>query len=85
MLISNTHTRNCFRNINIKVEDKLMEESHAIRILGVTMTNNLTWDNHIKTLINNLKYCYIEASEDLVVSYLETPEKCSIMQLSRHG
>ena len=58
MVISNIHLRKRFRNIKIKVGNKLMEDSSAIKILGVTITSNLTWDNHIKNLINNLKYCY---------------------------
>ena len=35
-----------------------MEEKSTIKILGVTMSNNLTWNDHIMDLINRLKYCY---------------------------
>ena len=58
MLITNTRCRHYFQNIKVKVGGRIVEEQLKIKILGVTMCNDLSWDAHTSNLINSLKYTY---------------------------
>ena len=58
MIIANSHIRKRFEQIKIKVGGKLIIEKEKMKILGVTMSNDLRWDAHANNIINGLKHSY---------------------------
>merc|ERR1711867_60148 len=58
MLIANNHIRKHYQHIKLKVGGIVLQEKEKIKILGVTISNNLSWEAHTSNLIRNVKYCY---------------------------
>ena len=58
LLIVNSKRRQHFQNIKIKVGGKLLKEKSATKILGINISNDLTWRAHTKALLNKLKFFY---------------------------
>ena len=58
MLIANNHIRRHYQHIKLKVGGIVLQEKEKIKILGVTISNNLSWEAHTSNLIRNVKYCY---------------------------
>ena len=56
MTISNSHVRQRFQHIEIKLGNKLLPSKDTIKILGVTISNDLSWETHTHGLINSLRY-----------------------------
>ena len=54
MLISNHRTRERFADIKIKVNKQIITEKENIKILGVTISNDLSWEQHLTSQIGNL-------------------------------
>ena len=58
MLITNGHNRAFYQNIKVKVGGKIICEKEKVKILGVWMSNNFSWDAHTSYLIKNLGYAF---------------------------
>ena len=58
VLFANSRSRGRFDHIKIAVNGSKIEEKEHINILGVTLTNNLSWDIHTRNVTNNLKFYY---------------------------
>ena len=62
VLITNNQRRRVFDTIKISLGGKQIEEKENVKILGVTISKDLTWDMHTSNLINTLKYCFYSFS-----------------------
>ena len=58
MIIANNRVREHYKDIKIKVDGNMLNEKQNIKILGVTISNDLTWDTHVNQLTRNLKFCF---------------------------
>ena len=58
MLITNGHNRVYYRSIKVKVGGKIISEKEKVKVLGVWLSNDLSWDAHTGYLINNLKFAF---------------------------
>ena len=58
LIIANGHRREKFRHVKVDIGGRRLEEKETTKILGVTINNSLTWDSHLKKMLNNLKYYY---------------------------
>ena len=72
ILFSNNRIRERFNHIKIAVNGKLIQEKEQVKILGVTLTNNLKWDTHTNNLINSLKYHYRSFSRSCRLLTIDT-------------
>ena len=86
LLIANSHRRERFQQVKIDIGGKILEEKETTRILGVTINNSLTWDSHLKKMLNNVKYYYRGFSRlDHAGIFHRTPGSCFTMRPLRHG
>ena len=58
ILITNNRRRQRFEQIKISVAGKQIKEKEEVKILGVTIKNDLTWDTHTGKLIKGLRFCF---------------------------
>ena len=58
VLITNSHIRHKYNNVKISIGGKVIEEKEQAKILGVTISNDLSWDKHTTKVINSMKFCF---------------------------
>ena len=58
MLVTNTRLRHRFNGIKIQVNKQLIIEKEHIKILGVTISNDLSWEQHTLSLVGELRHRY---------------------------
>ena len=56
MVIHPQNTTRKFEKIHIKMKGRVIDISDTLKILGITMTNNLKWDKHVNGIIRTCKY-----------------------------
>ena len=70
MLVANSRIRQRFAQIKIQVDKQLITEKEHIKILGVTLTNSLSWEKHT----NNLSW---EKHASTLIGSLDTATEAS--------
>ena len=58
MLVCNSRIRHRFNDIKIQVNKQVISEKEHIKILGVTISNDLSWEQHTLSLVGELRYRY---------------------------
>ena len=58
MLVSNNRTRKRFDQIKIKVDNQILLEKEVVKILGINISNDLSWENHTRKLIGTMRHYY---------------------------
>ena len=58
MTIANNQIKHRFQGIKIKVGNKLLTNKNNIKILGVILSSDLSWESHTHTVINSLRHRY---------------------------
>ena len=71
-MFSSSRIRERFDHIRIAIRGETIQEKESIKILGVTLTNDLKWDVHTRSVINNLKYFYRSFSRSCRLLTTET-------------
>ena len=58
MILSSRGTKHHYNTVKISINGKQLENKEKAKILGVTVTSDLSWDDHTNNVINNMKYTF---------------------------
>ena len=71
IIISYTHGNLGNEVPNILIEGKVVERVDHVKLLGITLSNDLTWKRHVDNIVKkagkNKNVCYISSNEQVLI------------------